>query len=236
MRLQIILALLRPLIEAAINLLRMKDDNSTGFDDEAAEGLQYALERLLKYTSAIVMLFAICSGTVLAQADRFRISIHYNRTDFPFVEREHDYTENVDGATAEADVRLFNAGGLRGSIAYNVKLMRYAIVYPDYFDGMNVVDLRRDVWTHSGLAQLGYTVKDAFEPFVAFGYGTRKIHTDAPRQIVRTFRLGVNIPFNKKSHFLVKGYYDFETPYGQLPSGFVNPDTSTLGIGVGFRF
>lgn len=191
--------------------------------------------RKLLFTLAFCIAAAAAAFAQDYAKDRFRFSVSYNRTDFPFIEREHDYTENVNGGTAEADVKLVGAGGARVSLAYNAKLMRYVPVYPDYFDGMNIVTLRRDIWTHSGFAQLGYTIKGAFEPFAGLGYGTRKIHTDAPRQTVRTLRLGVNIPFSKKSHFFVKGYYDIEKPYGELPSGFVNPDTRTLGVGVGFR-
>lgn len=169
--------------------------------------------------------------------DRFRVSAVYNRTDFPLVRLGgHEATENVNGYTAEADVKIFQAGGLRASLAYNGKRMLNQEVYPNYFDGKTTVDLYNDVWTHSGGAQLGYTVKGAFEPFGALFYGTRKITEHTPRQTVRTFRAGVNIPFRKESHFFVKGYVDFEKPYGVLPMGFINPDTRTLGVGAGFRF
>jgi len=169
--------------------------------------------------------------------DTVRVSAVYNRTDFPLVRTGgYEATENVNGFTAEADVKIFSANGFRGSLAYDFKQMYNVEVYPDYFDGMGMVDLYRNVQTHSGFAQLGYTVKYAIEPFAALGYGTRKIHEDAPRQTVRTFRLGVNVPFAKESHFFVKAYLDFEKPYGVLPSGFVNPDTRTLGVGAGFRF
>jgi len=49
MKLKLILSLAIPLIQSAIQLLRDKDENSTGVDDEAADALDYALERVKKY-------------------------------------------------------------------------------------------------------------------------------------------------------------------------------------------
>ncbi len=49
MKLRFILALLLPLLHQAANLLRQKDENSTGFDDEAADAIDYALNALQKY-------------------------------------------------------------------------------------------------------------------------------------------------------------------------------------------
>lgn len=192
--------------------------------------------RTVKHFVFTIIMAALFFASAAAQ-DRVRLSAVYNRTDFPLVRTGgYEATENVNGFTAEADVKIFNAGGARISVAYNGKRMLNQEVYPNYFDGKMIVDLYRDVWTHSGGAQLGYTVKNAIEPFGALFYGTRKIHEDAPRQTVRTFRVGVNIPFTKESPFFVKGYVDFEKPFGRLPAGFINPNTRTLGIGAGFRF
>lgn len=49
MKLKLIISLLMPLLVSAAALLRAKDDNSTGFDDEAAEAIDYAIERIQKY-------------------------------------------------------------------------------------------------------------------------------------------------------------------------------------------
>lgn len=168
--------------------------------------------------------------------DRVRFAVAYDRTDFPRVLGGYEVTENVNGYTAEADVQVFARAGLRGSLAYNFKHMYNVEVFPDYPGAMGMIDLYRNVSTHSGFAQFGYTIKGAVEPFGALGYGTRKIHEAAPRQTVRTVRVGINVPFSKDSHFFVKGYVDFEKPFGRLPMGFINPNTRTLGVGAGFRF
>jgi hypothetical protein len=38
-----------PLLHQAAQLLRQKDENSTGIDDEAANAIDYALDALQKY-------------------------------------------------------------------------------------------------------------------------------------------------------------------------------------------
>lgn len=52
MKLKLIISLVIPLLVSAAQLLADKDENSTGLDDEAAEAIKYALERLQKYASA----------------------------------------------------------------------------------------------------------------------------------------------------------------------------------------
>jgi hypothetical protein len=193
------------------------------------------METLIRIAVFALLLVAVATST-LAQ-DAVRAAAIYNRTDFPRVGTgAYEGAENVNGYTVEADVQVFNKAGVRGSLAYDFKHMYDVEVFPDYPGAMGSIDLYRNVSTHTGFAQLGYTIKDAFEPFAALGYGTRKIHEAAPRQTVRTFRLGVNILFSKESHFFVKAYVDFEKPFGALSPGFVNPNTKTLGIGLGFRF
>ena len=49
MKLKLILSMLLPLATVAIQLLRDKDDNSTGFDDAAADQLDTAVESLRRY-------------------------------------------------------------------------------------------------------------------------------------------------------------------------------------------
>lgn len=49
MKLKFILALLMPLLQSAVVLLRNKDENTTGADDEAAAAIEFALGRLQKY-------------------------------------------------------------------------------------------------------------------------------------------------------------------------------------------
>jgi hypothetical protein len=52
MKLKFVLALLLPLAEAAVTLLRTKDENSTGWDDIAATQLEAAIESLKQYVAS----------------------------------------------------------------------------------------------------------------------------------------------------------------------------------------
>jgi hypothetical protein len=49
MKLRIILSMLLPIARVAVQLLRDKDDNSTGFDDIAADQLDTAIGSLERY-------------------------------------------------------------------------------------------------------------------------------------------------------------------------------------------
>jgi hypothetical protein len=49
MKLKLILSLAIPLLKSAAQLLRDKDENSTGVDDEAANAIDFALDTLAKY-------------------------------------------------------------------------------------------------------------------------------------------------------------------------------------------
>ena len=53
MKLKLILAMLLPLMRMAVQSLRDKDDNSTGFDDAAADQLDTAINSLEEYTSSV---------------------------------------------------------------------------------------------------------------------------------------------------------------------------------------
>jgi hypothetical protein len=49
MKLKLILSMLLPIASIAVQLLRDKDENSTGIDDIAADQLDTAIESLRKY-------------------------------------------------------------------------------------------------------------------------------------------------------------------------------------------
>lgn len=53
MKLKLILTMLLPLMHMAAQFLRDKDENSTGFDDAAADQLDTAINSLEKYTSSV---------------------------------------------------------------------------------------------------------------------------------------------------------------------------------------
>lgn len=52
MKLKIILSLLLPIARTAVFLLRDKDENTTGFDDAAADQLDTAITSLEKYLNS----------------------------------------------------------------------------------------------------------------------------------------------------------------------------------------
>lgn len=50
MKLKMVLSFLLPMMSMAASLLRDKDSNSTGVDDEAAEAIEHTITRLNNYT------------------------------------------------------------------------------------------------------------------------------------------------------------------------------------------
>jgi hypothetical protein len=192
------------------------------------------------------VLFVFASLSVMAQ-DKFRFSFHYQDSRIPLTEKDRD--DATKGFSAEADVRLFELGKLRGSAAYNFQQLYNVEVYPSYFDGMGVVDLYRNVKTHYVGGQLDLNLGYAVGPFVGYFVGTNKVHEDANRQIVSKVRVGVNILFTKESRFFAKAAIDFDRSYGSpnkgmdpiivlppLAGGFVSPDSRRVIVGAGFRF
>jgi hypothetical protein len=193
------------------------------------------------------VLFVIASLSVMAQ-DTVRFSVHYLDSRVPLTKREVD-EETVQGFSADADVKLFKFGKFRGSAAYEFEQRYNVEVYPNYFDGMGIVDLYRNVRTHYAGAQLGYTLGYAIEPFVGYFVGTNKIHEDANRQAVSKVRVGVNVLLTKESRFFFKAAVDFNRSYGSptkdmgpiivlppLAGGFVSPDGRQVILGAGFHF
>jgi hypothetical protein len=199
-----------------------------------------------KILFTLTFLLAFVAST-MAQ-DTVRVSAHYLDSRVPLTKRAVD-EQTVQGYSASADIKLFNLGKLRGSAAYEFEQRYNVEVYPMYFDGMNIVDLYRNVRTHYVGAQAGYTIGYAVEPFLGYFVGTNKIHENADRQIVSKVRVGVNVPFAKESHFFVKAAVDFNRSYGSptkdmgpiivLPpvgDRFISPDTRQVVLGAGFRF
>lgn len=189
--------------------------------------------RKLLFTLTILVALAFTAGA----QDRVRLSVHYTDNRVPFIGNGYETMEDpIKGFTAEADLAVYKYKKARFSLAYNFQQQYNVEVYPDYFDGMNVVDLYRDVRTHFGLAQVEYAFGYAVAPFVAIGGGTTRIHEDAARQTVTKLRVGINFPFTKESPVFAKVYLDSDYPVGRPYGGFVNPDTRHLGFGIGFKF
>lgn len=160
--------------------------------------------------------------------NKFEIEASYNRTDIPAYNEKAE-VENVNGFTIGGNVKLFSfkRGDVRA--AYNFRRKLNQEVYPWYNNGMEFVDLYRDVDTHSVGAEASYSIF-----FAGLFYGSRKIHEDTPYQLVRYVRFGVKVP--TKGGVFFKGYLDYEQPYGTLPTGFINPYNRTLGFGLGYGF
>lgn len=190
-----------------------------------------SLSRFILFVGFVFAISFAATTTGHCQEKKYRFSVEatYNRTDIPAYNEKAE-VDNVNGFTLGGNVSLFNFGK-SGSVsaAYNFRRKLNQEVFPDYHNGMGIVDLYRDVDTHSVGGEIAYSVF-----FAGLYYGARKIHEDAPYQLVRYVRLGVKIPTGKR--FYVKGYLDYEQPYGQLPMGFVNPYNRTLGFGGGVRF
>lgn len=194
-----------------------------------------------KLLFTITILFTL---TFMAFAqDKVRVSAVYSDSRIPLIGNGADYNdgEPVKGFSVQADATLFKLGYLRGSVAYVFEQRNNVEVFPDYFDGMNIVDLYRDVRTHYVGAQLGYTLGGAVEPFAAYLVAPRqRVHEDAEPQVAQKIRVGINAPFVRKSPFFITASVDFNKAYGSpnrmFGGGFVNSDFRQINLGAGFRF
>lgn len=203
------------------------------------------VSRFCRVFGLVTLLLACCCFSY-AQ-DRFRFLAAYQDSRIPLTEKDED--EAVTGFSAEADVQVFKLGRVRGSAAYNFQRLYNVEVYPSYFDGMEIVDLYRNVTTHYAGAQLGLDLGYAVEPFIGYFVGTNKVHEDANRQLTSKIRIGANVTFTRKSRFFIKTAIDFNRSYGSPNKGMPNPlplpalvggfaglNNRMVIIGAGFRF
>lgn len=192
----------------------------------------------------VVTVFALATT---GHCQDVRLEVSYQRTGLALFDNYNAEAseDSLNGLSAKADVGK-KIGNARVGVAYIFQQRYNQEVYPFYFDGMNIVDLYRNVQSHYGALQFGYTFGNAIEPFALLAYGTTQVHEDANRQLTQKLRAGVNIPFTKKSPIYITAYLDFDKPYGNpnkqtmlppiLNGAFVNPKTQAFGVGAGLRF
>ncbi len=195
--------------------------------------------RVIKLVTLMILIMVVSAAA--AAQDTFRFSAHYEDSQIPLMKKSPD--DVVKGLSIEADLKLFKLRRFRGSVAYEGERRYDVEVYPNYFDGMNIVDLYRNVTAHYAGAQLGIDL-GRVEPFIGYFVGTSKVHEDAKRQVVSKVRIGANLFVF--THVFLKAAIDFNRPYGSpnhsdpmlnLPAGaFVNPETRLIIVGAGFRF
>lgn len=175
---------------------------------------------------AIAILVAFVAST-LAQ-DRIKISASYLNTELQANPLEA--LENKKGFSIDVDGRIVNKGVRLGAV-FSFQKVYNEEVFSDYDNGMGLIDIYRNVNTLSFGVQLSKRFGPV-EPFGAFLLGFRKRHEDLGNEVVRKYRVGVDVPFHKESNFFVRPFFvEFEAT-----GGFNANRTHKYGAGAGFRF
>lgn len=173
---------------------------------------------------------AALAASAFAQ-DKIKLSVSYLNTEFQANPLES--LEYLKGLSVDADARIFSKNGFRLGGVFNYQRVYNQEVFSDYNDGMNmgVMDIYRDVNTYSAGVQLSYRAGPV-EPFGAFLLGARKLHADLDYEVVRKYRVGLDVPFHKESNFFIRPFFvEFEAT-----GGFNANRTQKYGAGAGFRF
>jgi len=141
--------------------------------------------------------------------------------------------EYPKGYSIDADARIFSRSGWRLGGVFNFQKTYNQTVFDDYpielpastsSSGMSA-DIQRNVSTYSLGFQLSKKAGPV-EPFGAFLLGFRRLHEDLNNEIVRKYRLGVDVIFHEKSNFFLRPLFvEFEPRSGRK-----------FGAGAGFRF
>ena len=180
------------------------------------------------FTLTFLALFA----TIAMAQDKIKLSVSYLNTEFQANPLES--LEYLKGLSVDADARIFAKNGFRLGGVFNYQKAYNQTVFEDYMDMgplPTVVDIQRNVDTYSFGVQLSYRAGPV-EPFGAFLLGARKPHMDLNYQVVRKYRLGLDVPFHKESNFFVRPFFiEFEAS-----GGFNANRTQKYGAGAGFRF
>mgnify|MGYP003575632321 CR=1 FL=1 len=181
----------------------------------------------------LTFLVALVAST-LAQ-DRIKLSASYLNTEFQANPLES--IEYLKGVSIDADARIFSKDGWRLGGVFNYQKVYDQTVFEDYMPmpgplpTIAVVDIQRNVATYAFGVQLSKRL-GPIEPFGAFLLGYRKPHSDLDREVVRKYRLGVDLPFHKESNFFLRPFFvEFERSGGLNGNG-----TQKYGAGFGFRF
>lgn len=179
--------------------------------------------RKVFFTIAILAAFV---ASTLAQ-DKIKLSASYLNTEFQANPLES--LEYLKGLSVDADARIYGKGGFRLGGVFNYQKVYNQEVFSNYLG--TETDIYRDVNTYSFGVQLSYRAGPV-EPFGAFLLGARKMHTDLQYEVVRKYRVGVDVPFHKESNFFVRPFFvEFEAT-----GGFNANRTQKYGAGAGFRF
>lgn len=179
-----------------------------------------------------VFVFLAMLASVGLGQDKIKLSVSYLNTEFQANPLES--LEYLKGLSVDADARIFSKDGFRLGGVFNYQKVYDQTVFEDYMDMgplPTVADIQRNVNTFSFGVQLSYRA-GPIEPFGAFLLGYRQPHEDLSKQVVRKYRLGLDVPFHKESNFFVRPFFiEFEA------SGGLNANrTQKYGAGAGFRF
>ena len=180
------------------------------------------------YTLVFLALFT----TIGMAQDKIKLSVSYLNTEFQANPLES--LEYLKGFSVDADARIFSKNGFRLGGVFNYQKTYNEEVFSDYMMPgplPTVIDIYRDVDTFSFGAQLSYRAGPV-EPFGAFLLGYRQRHEDLSKEVVRKYRVGLDVPFHKESNFFVRPFFiEFEAT-----GGFNANRTQKYGAGAGFRF
>lgn len=163
--------------------------------------------------------------------DKIKLSVSYLNTEFQANPLES--LEYLKGISVDADARIYGKGGFRLGGVFNYQKVYDQTVFDDYMPGPlpTAVDIQRNVNTYSFGVQLSYRAGPV-EPFGAFLLGARRTHNDLEYQVVRKYRVGLDVPFHKESNFFVRPFFiEFEAS-----GGFNANRTQKYGAGLGVRF
>ena len=187
--------------------------------------------RKLLFTIAILVAFV---GSTFAQ-DKIKLSVSYLNTEFQANPLES--LEYLKGISIDADARIFSRDGFRLGGVFNYQKVYDQTVIEDYMPmgplptAVMEFDIQRNVNTYAFGVQLSKRL-GPIEPFGAFLLGFRRPHSDLDRQVVRKYRVGLDVPFHKESNFFVRPFFvEFE-----VQGGFNGARTQKYGAGAGFRF
>ncbi len=179
--------------------------------------------RKVFYTLVVLAL----SATVGVCQDKIKLSVSYLNTEFQANPLES--LEYLKGLSVDADARIFSKNGFRLGGVFNYQKVYNQEVFSNYLG--TDMDIYRDVNTYSAGVQLSYRAGPV-EPFGAFLLGARRLHTDLNYEVVRKYRVGLDVPFHKESNFFVRPFFvEFEAT-----GGFNANRTQKYGAGAGFRF
>lgn len=181
---------------------------------------------------ALFTLTAIVAIAASAFAqDRIKLSASYLNTEFQANPLES--IEYLKGYSVDADARIYSKGGFRLGGVFCYQQAYNQTVIHDYDDGMSEepVNIQRNVKTYAAGISLSYRAGPV-EPFGAFLLGARRPHEDFHYEVVRKYRVGVDVPFHKESNFFVRPFFvEFE-----VTGGFNGYRTHKYGAGAGLRF